>query len=68
MKAAGPRAGSGILTIPRWRMSAGTEDGILQRISGKHGAQQVEHVAEVHLFVVTRPRGQKLDVMRVRSY
>ncbi len=45
-----------------------TEDGILQRISGKHGSQQVEHVAEVHLFVVTRPRGQKLDVMRVRSY
>ena len=44
------------------------EEGILRRISGKHGGQKVEHVAEVHLFVVTRPRGQKLDVMRVRSY
>jgi NAD(P)-dependent dehydrogenase (short-subunit alcohol dehydrogenase family) len=43
-------------------------DGILHRISGKHGSQQVEHVAEVHLFVVTRPPGQKLDVVRVRSY
>jgi NAD(P)-dependent dehydrogenase (short-subunit alcohol dehydrogenase family) len=45
-----------------------TEDGILQRISGKHGTQQVEDVAEVHLFIVTRPRGQKLDVIRVRAY
>ncbi len=44
------------------------EDGILRRISGKHGAQEVDHVAEVHLFVVTRPPGQKLDVVRVRSY
>jgi NAD(P)-dependent dehydrogenase (short-subunit alcohol dehydrogenase family) len=44
------------------------EDGILRRISGKHGAQQVDHVADVHLFVVTRPPGQKLDVVRVRSY
>jgi NAD(P)-dependent dehydrogenase (short-subunit alcohol dehydrogenase family) len=44
------------------------QDGIMRRISGNHGAQQVDHVAEVHLFVVTRPRGQKLDVVRVRSY
>jgi NAD(P)-dependent dehydrogenase (short-subunit alcohol dehydrogenase family) len=44
------------------------EDGIMRRISGKHGAQQVEHVAEVHLFIVTRPPGQKLDVVRARSY
>jgi NAD(P)-dependent dehydrogenase (short-subunit alcohol dehydrogenase family) len=45
-----------------------TQDGILGRISGKYGAQEVDHVAEVHLFVVTRPRGQKLDVVRVRGY
>jgi NAD(P)-dependent dehydrogenase (short-subunit alcohol dehydrogenase family) len=44
------------------------EDGILRRISGNHGSQQVDQVADVHLFVVTRPRGQKLDVLRVRSY
>ena len=51
------------VAFQRW-----TEDGILGRISGKHGAQDVDHVAEVHLFVVTRPPGQKLDVLRVRSY
>ncbi len=43
-------------------------EGTVQRIIGKHGGQHVDHVAEVHLFIVTRPRGQKLDVIRVRSY
>jgi NAD(P)-dependent dehydrogenase (short-subunit alcohol dehydrogenase family) len=43
-------------------------EGTIQRVIGKHGGQKVEHVAEVHLFVVTRPRGQKLDVIRVRGY
>ena len=52
-----------VVAYQRW-----DEDGILRRISGKHGAQQVDHVADVHLFVVTRPPGQKLDVVRVRSY
>jgi NAD(P)-dependent dehydrogenase (short-subunit alcohol dehydrogenase family) len=51
------------LAYQRWE-----EDGILRRISGKHGAQQADDVADVHLFVVTRPRGQKLDVVRVRGY
>jgi len=44
------------------------EDGVLRRISGVHGGQHADHVADVHLFLVTRPRGQKLDVVRVRSY
>ena len=43
-------------------------EGTVQRIMGKHGGQKVEQVADVHLFIVTRPRGQKLDVIRVRSY
>jgi NAD(P)-dependent dehydrogenase (short-subunit alcohol dehydrogenase family) len=43
-------------------------EGTIQRVMGKHGGQTVESVAEVHLFIVTRPRGQKLDVVRVRSY
>jgi NAD(P)-dependent dehydrogenase (short-subunit alcohol dehydrogenase family) len=43
-------------------------EGTIQRVMGKHGGQHVDHVAEVHLFIVTRPRGQKLDVIRVRSY
>lgn len=44
------------------------EEGTIQRVMGKHGGQHVESVAAVHLFIVTRPRGQKLDVVRVRSY
>jgi NAD(P)-dependent dehydrogenase (short-subunit alcohol dehydrogenase family) len=43
-------------------------EGTIQRVMGKYGGQSVDSVAEVHLFVVTRPRGQKLDVVRVRSY
>jgi NAD(P)-dependent dehydrogenase (short-subunit alcohol dehydrogenase family) len=43
-------------------------EGTIQRVMGKHGGQKVDDVAEVHLFIVTRPRGQKLDVIRVRSY
>jgi NAD(P)-dependent dehydrogenase (short-subunit alcohol dehydrogenase family) len=43
-------------------------EGTIARVIGKHGGQSVESVAEVHLFIVTRPRGQKLDVIRVRSY
>jgi NAD(P)-dependent dehydrogenase (short-subunit alcohol dehydrogenase family) len=44
------------------------EEGTIRRVMGKHGGQKVENVAEVHLFIVTRPRGQKLDVVRSRSY
>ena len=44
------------------------EEGTIRRVMGLHGGQKVESVAEVHLFIVTRPRGQKLDVVRARSY
>ena len=44
------------------------QEGTIGRVMGKHGGQSVESVAEVHLFVVTRPPGQKLDVVRARSY
>ena len=44
------------------------QEGTYQRVMGLHGGQNVDQVAEVHAFVVTRPRGQKLDVIRVRSY
>jgi NAD(P)-dependent dehydrogenase (short-subunit alcohol dehydrogenase family) len=43
-------------------------EGTVERVMGKHGGQSVESVAEVHLFVVTRPPGQKVDVLRARSY
>lgn len=44
------------------------QEGLLQRIGGLHGGQPVAHVADVQLFIVTRPRGQKLEVLRARSY
>ncbi|OAA25805.1 short-chain alcohol dehydrogenase [Frankia sp. EI5c] len=44
------------------------EEGTIRRVMGKHGGQTVESVADVHVFIVTRPRGQKLDVIRARSY
>jgi NAD(P)-dependent dehydrogenase (short-subunit alcohol dehydrogenase family) len=44
------------------------QEGTINRVMGLHGGQKVEQVAEVHLFIVTRERGQKLDVVRSRSY
>ena len=47
-----------------------TERGYLARVSGRPGSsgQSVEDVADVHVYIVTRPRGQKLDTIHVRSY
>jgi len=44
------------------------QEGTINRIIGKHGPMNVDDVATCHLFIVTRPRGQKLDVVRVRAY
>jgi len=44
------------------------QDGIMRRIAGRYGGQSVDSVAELHVFICTRPRGQKLDVVRSRSY
>ncbi len=44
------------------------EGGFLSRIQGTHGGQSVEQIADVHVFLVTLPLGQKLEVLRVRSY
>jgi NAD(P)-dependent dehydrogenase (short-subunit alcohol dehydrogenase family) len=44
------------------------QEGTINRVMGLHGGQKVEQVAEVHLFIVTRARGQKLDVVHARSY
>lgn len=43
-----------------------TDGGWLNRVAKL--AQTVEQIADVHVFLVTRPRGQKLEVIRVRSY
>jgi NAD(P)-dependent dehydrogenase (short-subunit alcohol dehydrogenase family) len=44
------------------------DEGFLRRIQGTHGGQSVEQIADVHVFLVTLPVGQKLEVLRVRSY
>jgi NAD(P)-dependent dehydrogenase (short-subunit alcohol dehydrogenase family) len=43
-------------------------EGFLRRIQGSHGGQSVRQIADVHLFVVTLPVGQKVEVLRCRSY
>jgi NAD(P)-dependent dehydrogenase (short-subunit alcohol dehydrogenase family) len=47
-----------------------SERGYLARVQGRDGSpgQSVDDIADVHLYVVTRPRGQKLDTIHVRSY
>jgi hypothetical protein len=42
--------------------------GLLNRVGGRAGGQQVVDVADVHLFIVTRPRTQKLDTVYCRSF
>jgi NAD(P)-dependent dehydrogenase (short-subunit alcohol dehydrogenase family) len=41
--------------------------GYISRVMGPGAGQSVDDVAEVHLFVVTRPRGQRLDTIFTRS-
>jgi NAD(P)-dependent dehydrogenase (short-subunit alcohol dehydrogenase family) len=43
-------------------------EGFLRRIQGSHGGQSVQQIADVHLFIVTLPVGQKVEVLRCRSY
>ena len=47
-----------------------TERGYLAKVQGRTGSagQSVDDIADVHVYVVTRPRGQKLDTIHVRSY
>jgi NAD(P)-dependent dehydrogenase (short-subunit alcohol dehydrogenase family) len=45
-----------------------TERGLLAEVGGRHGGQHVEAVGDVHIFIVTRPRSQRLDVVHVRSF
>jgi NAD(P)-dependent dehydrogenase (short-subunit alcohol dehydrogenase family) len=44
-----------------------TEMGLLNQSIGRYGGQAPEAVGDVHLFIVTRPRSQKLDVVYCRS-
>ncbi len=49
-------------------MALWEERGLLSQVLGRHGGQAVEDIGEVHLFIVTRPRTQKLDTVHVRSF
>jgi NAD(P)-dependent dehydrogenase (short-subunit alcohol dehydrogenase family) len=45
-----------------------TEAGLMSRAQGRLGGQEIASVADVHLYIVTRPRTQKLDRIHVRSF
>lgn len=42
--------------------------GYLARVIGHSGGQTVEDIGDVHVFIVTRPRTQKLDTVYCRSF
>ena len=56
-------ADDGAAAIEMW-----TERGLMTQAFGRHGGQDVDAIAEVHLFIVTRPRSQKLDTVFCRSF
>jgi hypothetical protein len=41
---------------------------LIQGVAAGSAGQSVEDIAGMHVYVVTRPRGQKLDTIHVRSY
>jgi NAD(P)-dependent dehydrogenase (short-subunit alcohol dehydrogenase family) len=45
-----------------------TKLGLMNRVAGHAGGQDVEDVGDVHIFIVTRPRTQKLDTVYCRSF
>jgi hypothetical protein len=42
--------------------------GLLGEVVGRHGGQDVDDIGDVHVFIVTRPRSQKLDTVWCRSF
>lgn len=42
--------------------------GLLNIAQGQRGGQGVDDIGEVHLFIVTRPRTQKMDTVFCRSF
>lgn len=44
------------------------ERGLLSEVYGRHGGQDVDAIGDVHVFIVTRPRTQKLDTVYCRSF
>jgi NAD(P)-dependent dehydrogenase (short-subunit alcohol dehydrogenase family) len=45
-----------------------TEMGLMSQVYGRNGGQDVEAIGDVHVFIVTRPRSQRLDKVHCRSF
>jgi len=45
-----------------------TELGLMNQAIGRYAGQEVEAIGDVHLFIVTRPRTQKMDTVYGRSF
>jgi NAD(P)-dependent dehydrogenase (short-subunit alcohol dehydrogenase family) len=45
-----------------------TRTGLMSQAYGRHGGQEVRAVGDVHVFIVTRPRTQKMDTVYCRSF
>jgi NAD(P)-dependent dehydrogenase (short-subunit alcohol dehydrogenase family) len=45
-----------------------TNAGLMSQAYGHNGGQDVQAVGDVHLFIVTRPRTQKMDTVYCRSF
>lgn len=44
------------------------EMGLLSTAIGRYGGQDVDDIGDVHVFIVTRPRAQKMDTVFCRSF
>jgi hypothetical protein len=40
----------------------------LNEVLGRTSGQTVDDIGDVHVFIVTRPREQRLDTVHVRSF
>ena len=45
-----------------------TKSGLMAQAYGRNGGQEVQAIGDVHLFIVTRPRTQKMDTVYCRSF
>ena len=45
-----------------------TELGLMNQAIGRYAGQEVQAIGDVHLFIVTRPRTQKMDTVYCRSF
>jgi len=45
-----------------------TERGLLTEVQGRRGGQDVGDIGDVHIFIVTRPRTQRMTVVHCRSF